>query len=121
MISFTIYTKPDCPNCEKTKDYFDRKGILYGTVDVTEVREAMVFITEELGYSQAPVIVNGSDPEDHWSGLRLDKLVQANINHLKALAAMSFEDENGDFDYEVHHLATQSREIAASHEPAAIA
>ena len=36
--------------------------------------------TAELGYSQAPVVVNNSDDQDHWSGLRRDKLVQAHLN-----------------------------------------
>ncbi|MET3774062.1 hypothetical protein [Arthrobacter nitrophenolicus] len=37
--------------------------------------------TAELGYSQAPVVVNNADDQDHWSGLRRDKLVQAHMNH----------------------------------------
>jgi glutaredoxin-like protein NrdH len=79
--AYTVYTKPNCPNCDKTKAYFDSKGITYTAVDITEVPAALVYITEELGYSQAPVIVDNSDDQDHWSGLRRDKLVQASVNH----------------------------------------
>jgi glutaredoxin-like protein NrdH len=79
--AYTVYTKPNCPNCDKTKAYFDSRGITYTSVDITEVPAALVYITEELGYSQAPVIVNNSDDQDHWSGLRRDKLVQASMNH----------------------------------------
>ena len=83
---YTVYTKPACSQCDDTKAYFDRKGITYTAVDITEVPEALVYITEELGYSQAPVVVNNSDDQDHWAGVRLDKLVQAAMHHTAALA-----------------------------------
>ncbi|WP_164206981.1 glutaredoxin family protein [[Micrococcus luteus] ATCC 49442] len=82
--AYTVYTKPECPNCEKTKDYFDAKGITYTSVDITEVPAALEYITAELGYSQAPVVVNNSDGQDRWSGLRRDKLVHANMHHKAA-------------------------------------
>ncbi|WP_461175225.1 glutaredoxin family protein (plasmid) [Arthrobacter sp. Z1-9] len=81
---YTVYTKPDCPQCDKTKAYFDSKGITYHAVDITEVPAALEYITAELGYSQAPVVVNNSDDQDHWSGLRRDKLVTAAMNHTHA-------------------------------------
>jgi len=81
---YTVYTKPDCRNCDKTKAYFDSKGITYTAVDITEVPAALEYITQELGYSQAPVIVNNSEDQDHWSGLRQDKLVQAAMTHKAA-------------------------------------
>ena len=77
MTSYTVYTKPNCPQCESTKSYFDRKGINYTSVDINDVPAALVFITEELGYSQAPVVLNNADEHDHWAGLRMDKLTQA--------------------------------------------
>lgn len=82
--AYTIYTKPQCPNCDRTKEYFASKGITYTAVDITEVRAALEYITAELGYSQAPVVVNNSDDQDHWSGLRQDKLVQAAMTHKAA-------------------------------------
>jgi glutaredoxin-like protein NrdH len=82
---YTVYTKPACPQCDRTKEYFESKGITYTAVDITEVSAALMYITEELGYSQAPVVVNNSDDQDHWSGLRRDKLVQASMNHAAAL------------------------------------
>ncbi len=81
---YTVYTKPGCPNCDRTMEYFDFKGITYTPVDITEVPAALEYITAELGYSQAPVIVNNSDDQDHWSGLRRDKLVQAAMSHKAA-------------------------------------
>lgn len=84
MSGYTVYTKPDCPNCDKTKAYFEAKGIPYTAVDITENAAALEYITDELGYSQAPVVVNNSDDQDHWSGLRRDKLVQASMSHVAA-------------------------------------
>jgi glutaredoxin-like protein NrdH len=79
-----VYTKPDCPQCDKTKAYFDARGITYTPVDITEVPAALEYIVEELGYSQAPVVVNNADDQDHWAGLRRDKLVQAAMTHAAA-------------------------------------
>ncbi|QQQ64325.1 glutaredoxin family protein [Paenarthrobacter ureafaciens] len=81
---YTVYIKPECPNCERTREYFDSKGITYTAVDVTEVPTALEYITDELGYTQAPVVVNNSDDQDHWSGLRRDKLVHAAMTHTAA-------------------------------------
>ncbi|MET4901661.1 glutaredoxin family protein [Paenarthrobacter sp. CC6] len=84
ITDYTVYTKPGCPNCDRTMEYFDSNGVTYTPVDFTEVPEALEYITQELGYSQAPVIVNNSDDQDHWSGLRPDKLVHAAMTHTTA-------------------------------------
>ncbi|MDJ0321982.1 glutaredoxin family protein [Pseudarthrobacter sp. PS3-L1] len=81
---YTVYTKPACPNCEKTRAYFEAKGITYTAIDITENPAALEYITAELGYSQAPVVVSAADAQDHWAGLRRDKLVQAVMNHATA-------------------------------------
>ncbi|MFF2842505.1 glutaredoxin family protein [Paenarthrobacter sp. NPDC057981] len=84
ITDYTVYTKPQCPNCDRTKEYFDSKGITCTVVDITEVPAALEYISTELGYSQAPVVVNNTDGHDHWSGLRRDKLVQAAMSHKAA-------------------------------------
>ena len=84
---YLVYTKPECPNCDKTKAYFDAKGITYTAIDITENAAAYDYVTKVLGYSQAPVVRNAGTGE-HWSGLRRDKLVQATMNRT-ALAAAS--------------------------------
>lgn len=63
--AYTVYTKPDCPQCDKTKAYFDAGGISYTAVDITEMPAALEYIVEELGYSQAPVVVNNAEDQDH--------------------------------------------------------
>ena len=42
----------------------------------------------ELGYAQAPVVVNNADDQDHWAGLRRDKLVTAAMNHAREGASV---------------------------------
>ena len=68
-----VYSKPDCSACRVTYRALESKGIPYRVVDVTESAAALEYITQELGYSQAPVVV--VDDNDHWSGFRPDKIV----------------------------------------------
>lgn len=70
----TVYSKPACVQCTATYRALDSKGISYVVVDVTEVPAALEYITDELGYSQAPVVL--VDDETHWSGFRPDKIAQ---------------------------------------------
>ena len=80
---YTVYTKPGCPNCAKTIEYFDRIGITYQAIDITKAPAALAYITEDLGYREAPVIVS-ADGTDHWSGIRMDKLTQAALRRKAA-------------------------------------
>ena len=89
--AYAVYSKPDCRNCDKTKDYFDSRGITCTAVGITDVPAALEYIGAELGYSQAPVVVNNADELDHWSGLRRDKLVQAHTNRTR----LTFPPERG--------------------------
>lgn len=66
----TVYSKPACVQCNATYRALDSKGISYVIVDVTEVPAALEYITEDLGYSQAPVVVVSD--ESHWAGFRPD-------------------------------------------------
>ena len=50
----------------------DAKKIPYRVADITEDAAALEYITQDLGYSQAPVVV--VDDEDHWSGFRPDHI-----------------------------------------------
>lgn len=46
-------------------------------MDITTNDQALAYITDELGYSQAPVVVYEKDgSEDHWSGLNPTKINQ---------------------------------------------
>jgi glutaredoxin-like protein NrdH len=66
----TIYTKPNCVQCEATKRYFDNKGVAYTTVDITQDVDALDRLIEE-GYQAAPVVNAGTE---WWSGFQPDKI-----------------------------------------------
>ncbi|MEU8282580.1 glutaredoxin family protein [Micrococcus luteus] len=71
-MAVTIYAKPNCQPCCMTKLAFERKGVEFREVDITEHPQALAYITEDLGYMQAPVVV--VDDHDHWSGFRPDQI-----------------------------------------------
>lgn len=70
-MSITVYTKPNCMQCQMTYRALDSAHLEYEVVDITEVPAALEYVTEELGYRQAPVVVTD---EDHWSGFRPDHI-----------------------------------------------
>lgn len=65
----TLYSKPRCKQCEATVRRFDKDGVKYNYVDLSEQPEALAHI-KELGYLQAPVVY--IDESTHWSGYRPD-------------------------------------------------
>jgi glutaredoxin-like protein NrdH len=77
-MTITVYLKPSgCFGCDKTKQKFTEAGVEFTSVDITTNPGALEYITEELGYSQAPVVVYEKDgSEDHWSGLNPVKIAQ---------------------------------------------
>ena len=77
-MSITVYTKPNCQPCRRTKLLIDRAGVAYEEVDITQDPKVFEAI-RELGYAQAPVVVvrpEGRDEDIHWSGLRADMIDQ---------------------------------------------
>lgn len=66
----TVYSKPQCVQCDLTYRALDRKGVDYAVVDITADPEALARV-KELGYLQAPVVVT---PDNHWSGFRPDQI-----------------------------------------------
>ncbi|CAD6016112.1 glutaredoxin family protein [Agreia sp. COWG] len=74
----TVFSKPNCSTCESTYRILKVAKINYEVIDVTKSEAAMAYVTEDLGYSAAPiVVVDFEDGEqDHWSGLRVDKIQQ---------------------------------------------
>lgn len=63
----TVYTTPTCPQCEMTKKVLTKGNIRYDVVDLSSDTKAMEYVTQELGYKAAPVVIAG---EQHWSGFR---------------------------------------------------
>lgn len=69
-MTVTVYTNPNCIQCDKTKKILDQNNISYDVVDLSENDGARNMVME-MGYRQAPVVITDND---HWSGLRVDKL-----------------------------------------------
>lgn len=66
----TVYTKPNCVQCNMTKKKLDTLGVTYELIDLMEDEVAMKTIIEK-GFLAAPVVHAG---EDWWSGFRPDKI-----------------------------------------------
>ena len=75
-MTITIYTKPGCFGCRKTEEKFLEAGMAPGVdfqvIDLTKAPAAIEYVTEDLGYSQAPVIVVSE--HEHWSGLNPERI-----------------------------------------------
>ena len=76
MLTVTVYsTGPSCMRCTMTKKELDKRGVPFVEVDVRENPNAREYITEERGYSEAPVcVVEDGTEQDHWSGFRPDMI-----------------------------------------------
>lgn len=77
-MTVTVYTLPDCVQCDMTKKLLDRGKINYTTVDMSQDKEATQLVAE-LGFKQAPVVIYD---KFSWSGFRPDKI---NALHLLLL------------------------------------
>lgn len=84
MLTITLYSKPGCFGCRKTAEKFTTLGVPFQEVDLIATPAALEYVTEELGYSQAPVVV--VDDHFHWSGLRPDLIDEAAVVHAASLA-----------------------------------
>jgi len=66
----TVYTKPNCVQCDATKRMMDKLGVYYETVDIVD-NPAELDKLIEMGYKAAPVVVTENDS---WSGFNPDKI-----------------------------------------------
>ncbi|GAA2573887.1 glutaredoxin family protein [Microbacterium binotii] len=72
MNAVTVYTTgPNCQRCKLTKDVLTRMGVHFTEVDIRQQPAAREYVVDELGYTEAPVVV---DEHDHWSGFRPDQI-----------------------------------------------
>lgn len=69
-MSIIIYGKPNCVQCNATYRAFDKQGIDYQVIDLTQDPQALDHV-KSLGYQQVPVIIAG---DEHWAGFRPDKI-----------------------------------------------
>ncbi|MGZ0712553.1 glutaredoxin domain-containing protein (plasmid) [Coraliomargarita sp. W4R53] len=85
-LAVVVYTAgPACVQCKMTKQVMAAARIPHTVVDLTEESNAAArdYVTEDLGYSQAPIVV--VDDRNHWAGFQPARI--------KALASL-FEDRS---------------------------
>ncbi|MFC5931526.1 glutaredoxin family protein [Cryobacterium melibiosiphilum] len=89
MLTVTVYTTgPSCIRCKMTKDVLTKKGVEFVEVDIRDNPAAHEYVTEELGYTAAPVVVvEDGTGEDHWCEFRPDQIERvAKANQAEAYA-----------------------------------
>lgn len=98
-IPVTIYTTPNCVQCNATKREFDRHEIEYEVIDLTQHPD-LADTFKERGFTQAPIVTTDTKT---WSGFRREKILSL-VQHIKSLKAHHQEpQEQSDFithDYE---------------------
>lgn len=71
---YTVYSKPDCVQCDWTYKLLDKAEAEYESLDMTEDADAMAYV-KSLNYLAAPVVVVKNDDgsvAEHWKGFRPD-------------------------------------------------
>lgn len=68
----TVYSLPNCVQCDTTKRFLTKNLIEYTEVDISQDPEAYEKI-KEWGFTQAPVV---EYDKKAWSGFRMDMLSQ---------------------------------------------
>lgn len=69
-IPVTVYTNPNCVQCDMTKRQFDKLGINYTVVDLSKNPKKTAEF-KELGYLAAPIVTTDIKA---WSGFKLGKI-----------------------------------------------
>lgn len=77
MTVVRVYTKPNCKQCDLTKNLLKSEGVSFVEEDIQE--EGNLAAAKSMGMLSAPVVVAGLSGDDMWSGFRPDRI--------KALAA----------------------------------
>jgi glutaredoxin-like protein NrdH len=77
-MTITLWTKPNCVQCETTKREFDRRGIIYKTRRLDKSPKAVDRFLE-LGLTSAPIV---ETDDRRWGGFRLEK-IKSLETHLK--------------------------------------
>ena len=75
-IPVTVYTNPNCVQCDMTKRLFDKAGVEYSVVDLASVPDKVAEFKEQ-GLMAAPIVTTDIKV---WSGFRkpkIESLIQA--------------------------------------------
>lgn len=84
-MSITVYTTPGCTQCRVTARSLTSAGVDFDLVDLTVDTDAYCYVTAELGYQSAPVVV--LDDGSHWTGFRPDLIAAAVAEAMPATLA----------------------------------
>lgn len=69
-MTITVYSKPNCPQCELTKRDMDILGIEYQTIDITQNQDKLAELTQQ-GFRSAPVV---QTDHETWAGYDQNKI-----------------------------------------------
>lgn len=75
----TVYSKPNCIQCEMTKMWLDQNKIQYESVNVYDHPEKLEEIKLN-GFQQLPVVTLDEYFENAWSGFNVDRLEELKEN-----------------------------------------
>lgn len=70
----TVYSKPNCVQCDATKRHLTKLDLSFEVVDVTENLEAYNKIVD-LGFQAVPVVITDSGSWSGYQPSKLDELV----------------------------------------------
>jgi glutaredoxin-like protein NrdH len=71
-MAVTVYTNPNCVQCEQTKRFLDKEGIEYTVENLQSddnYEKLVEFVNQ--GFKAAPIVVTDTET---WSGFKPDKL-----------------------------------------------
>ncbi|MFV2145805.1 MULTISPECIES: glutaredoxin domain-containing protein [Isoptericola] len=76
MLTVTVYsTGPQCIRCKMTIDKLEDPAVNVVVVELADNPGARAYVTEDLGYSEAPVVVvEDGTGQDHCAGFRPDQI-----------------------------------------------
>ena len=72
----TVYSKPNCMQCEMTKIWLNQNKIPFEAVDI-EANPGALELLQHYGYSSLPVVAIDdelSDESKTWAGFQIEKL-----------------------------------------------
>jgi glutaredoxin len=80
-MTLTVYTKNNCPFCDRAKMLLESRGIAYNTINLEQQPDARDFLVDQ-GLRSVPQIFNGTtllqggyqglaaQPEEFWTNLK---------------------------------------------------
>jgi glutaredoxin len=80
-MTLTVYTKNNCPYCDRAKALLESKGVAYKSINIEEDPDARTFLIDQ-GLRSVPQVFNGTTliqggyqglagkPEEFWTTLK---------------------------------------------------